>query len=233
MIVQIYEVSSPEEARALTGFGVDHIGVLVGDGTFPREQSIEQARRIFAAVSAPSRGSALSLSADLNLIKKIVSELSPALLHLGAATDILLPSDVAILKEEFPSLKIMRSIPVLGGESVALAKTYDGIADILLLDSHKPGDKQIGALGITHDWDWDKRIVASVSIPVIIAGGLGGENVVEAIQFVNPAGVDSKTKTDKKDGSHTKDLEAVKRFTAAAKLLHKGYRAPCGRGLGR
>ncbi len=218
MIVQVYEVSSPEEARALSGFGVDHIGVLVGDGTFPREQSIEHAIRIFAAIAAPSKGSALSLSADLNLIREIVSELNPPILHLGASTDVLLPSDIATLKKEFPLLKIMRSIPVVRRESVPLAKTYDGIADILLLDSHKAGDKQIGALGITHNWDLDKQIVESVSIPVIVAGGLGAENVVDAIKSVHPAGVDSKTKTDKKDGSHTKDLEEVRKFTVAAKI---------------
>ena len=88
----------------------------------------------------------------------------------------------------------------------------------MLLDSHKPGDKQIGALGITHNWDLDKQIVESVSIPVIMAGGLGAENVVDAIKSVHPAGVDSKTKTDKKDGSHTKDLEEVRKFTVAAKV---------------
>jgi len=37
MLVQIYEISSPEEARALSSFGVDHIGLRVGDGSFPRE----------------------------------------------------------------------------------------------------------------------------------------------------------------------------------------------------
>jgi phosphoribosylanthranilate isomerase len=37
VLVQIYEVQTPEEALALTRLGVDHIGVLVGDGRFPRE----------------------------------------------------------------------------------------------------------------------------------------------------------------------------------------------------
>ena len=37
MLVQIYEVQTPEEAVALARLGVDHIGVLVGDGLFPRE----------------------------------------------------------------------------------------------------------------------------------------------------------------------------------------------------
>jgi len=50
MIVQIYEVTTPAEARALGAMGVDHIGVLVGDGSFPREQTIEKAREIFAAI---------------------------------------------------------------------------------------------------------------------------------------------------------------------------------------
>lgn len=38
-LVQIYEVTSPPEASALAELGVDHIGVLVGKGIFPREQS--------------------------------------------------------------------------------------------------------------------------------------------------------------------------------------------------
>jgi hypothetical protein len=38
--VKIYEVTTPEEAFALARVGIDHIGVLVGDGTFPRELPI-------------------------------------------------------------------------------------------------------------------------------------------------------------------------------------------------
>jgi phosphoribosylanthranilate isomerase len=56
-----------------------------------------------------------------------------------------------------------------------------------------------------------------VRIPVIIAGGLGPDNVVDAIRAVHPAGVDSKTKTDKDDGSHTKDLQKVTQFVSLAK----------------
>ena len=54
-------------------------------------------------------------------------------------------------------------------------------------------------------------------IPVIIAGGLGPDNVVDAIRAVQPAGVDSKTKTDKDRGSHGKDLEKVRLFVSLAK----------------
>ena len=107
------------------------------------------------------------------------------------------------------------SVPVVGEESVALAQSYDGIADFILLDSHRAGDNQIGALGVTHDWRISRRIVELSRTPVILAGGLGPDNVCGAIRAVMPAGVDSKTKTDR-DGSHAKDVEKVRRFREAA-----------------
>jgi phosphoribosylanthranilate isomerase len=36
MLVQIYEIGAPDEARAVAALGVDHVGVLVGKGAFPR-----------------------------------------------------------------------------------------------------------------------------------------------------------------------------------------------------
>jgi phosphoribosylanthranilate isomerase len=216
MLTQIYEVGTPEEARAIATIGVDHIGVLVGRGEFPREQPLAAARRIAAAVAPPPKLSALFLSADLGLVESWARELRPAILHLGAAAELVSPADVAALKRRLPGLPVMRSIPVVGEESVALAAAYDGIADLLLLDSHRAGDRQIGALGVTHDWRISRRIVEQARMPVILAGGLGPDNVAEAIREVGPAGVDSKTKTDR-DGAHAKDIDRVRRFHEAAK----------------
>jgi len=196
MIVQIYEVSTPAEAGALGALGVDHIGVLVGDGSFAREQTIENARQIFAAIRAGSTAAALSLSHDMNLIVRLTSALLPDILHLGAAPQLLSPAQLRTLKAEFPQVSLMRSIPVVDESSIALANSYDGVADWLLLDSYKSGDRQIGALGVTHSWELDRRIVESVRVPAIIARGLGPENVQDAIRVARPGGVDSKTKTE-------------------------------------
>ena len=201
--------------------GVDHIGVLVGDGSFPREQTIEKAREIFAAISAGSKASALSLSHDVDLIVRITTALMPDILHLGAAPQHLSPAQVQTFKTGFPQVSLMRSIPVVDETSIALARSYEGVADWLLLDSYESGDRQIGALGVTHSWDLDRRIVESVRVPAIIAGGLGPKNVQEAICVARPAGVDSKTKTDKNDGTHTKDLQKVSAFVTAARNTNK------------
>jgi phosphoribosylanthranilate isomerase len=221
MLVQIYETSSPDEARALADLGVDHIGVLVGDGSFPREQSIDRARLIFSAIPPSATGVALLLSVDVQLIEHLILQLKPAIVHLGASTDLLTCAVVRRLRDRLSPIRIMRSIPVIGEESIAIAQSYDKVVDMLLLDSHTPGDVQIGALGVTHSWEIDLKIVESVTIPVIIAGGLGPDNVADAISAVRPAGVDSKTKTDKDDGSHTKDLEKVKQFVSRAKCLQQ------------
>ncbi len=69
MLVQVYEISSPEEARALGELGVDHVGVLVGDGSFPREQSVDRGRLIFSAISPSSKAESLLLSADVQFYR--------------------------------------------------------------------------------------------------------------------------------------------------------------------
>ena len=213
-LVQIYEVTSPEEASALARLGVDHIGVLVGKGKFPREQSYAATREIFAAVPLSAKKSSLSLADDTREIAEVVEETCPDILHLGTRPEALTPSQVLELKRRFPKLKIMRTIPVRDESDIESARTYEGVADFLLLDTWKSGEPEIGACGLVHDWTISRRIVTEVNIAVILAGGIGPENAADAIRLVSPAGVDSKTKTDLPDGS-AKDLSKIRAFVEA------------------
>jgi len=224
MLTQIYAASTPSEAEAISGLGIDHVGVLVGNGIFPGESSVRDAAAILAAVRASSKSLALFLSADVALIEQMARELRPAIIHLGASTELLWPAQVVDLRKALPDIPFMRSVPVTGPENVAIARSYDGIVDFLLLDSHREGDTQIGALGITHDWNISRSIVESVWTPVILAGGLGPDNVAKAIMAVRPAGVDSKTRTDLGD-THGKDLSKVAAFNKAAKGVETGAAA--------
>lgn len=217
MLVQIYEVQTPEEAAALARLGVDHIGVLVGEGVSPRELSAPQVRAIFTATPQGIRRVALSLSTEADEIARVIEHTRPDIIHIGAAVELFSVVNTRALKAAFPNVLIMRSIPIVAAASIEWAKTYEGVADFLLLDSHDPGDRQIGGLGRTHDWSISRRIVEEVRIPAILAGGLDADNVGAAIAAVRPAGVDSKTKTDRADGAG-KDLDKVRRFVAAVKL---------------
>jgi len=63
MLTQIYETSSPNEARAISEIGIDHVGVLIGDGEFPREQPLTPAAEIAASITSPAKLSTLFLTA--------------------------------------------------------------------------------------------------------------------------------------------------------------------------
>lgn len=215
MLVQIYETQDASEARALEAAGVDHIGVLVGRGRYAREIRPPQARRIFDAITR-ARKVALSLADDLEAVMEVVAETVPDILHHGTVPEALGPDAVLTLKSRFPAPQLMRTIPVIDEQSLLLAKQYDGLVDYLLLDTYQSGDTQVGATGAPHDWDLSRRIVGSVRTPVILAGGLGPTNVAEAIRTVGPAGVDSKTHTDR-DGGPLKDIEQVRAFVRIAK----------------
>ena len=221
MLVQIYEVQTPEEAVALARLGVDHIGVLVGDGAFPRELTTDRASAIFDALPTGAKRVALSLSADPAEIARVVELTRPDIIHIGAAVELFSVRDTQTLKTVFPDVRIMRAIPIVDEASIECARDYRGVADFLLLDSHDPGDRQIGARGRTHDWTISRRIVDALGVPVILAGGLDADNVAAAIAAVRPAGVDSKSKTDRADGNG-KDLDKVRRFVIAAKLTRSG-----------
>jgi phosphoribosylanthranilate isomerase len=217
VLVQIYEVQTAEEAVALAGLGVDHIGVLVGDGAFPRELSAERAKANFAAVPAGTKRVALSLSSQLTEVARVAAETRPDIIQIQAALEDFSVAMTRTIKARFPQILLMRAIAIIDEASIDIARSYQGVADFLLLDSYDPSSRQFGALGRPHDWNLSRRIVDELSVPAILAGGLGPDNVAEAIKAVRPAGVDSKTKTDRPDGAG-KDLEKVRQFVAAAKL---------------
>jgi len=217
MIVQIYETQHASEARQLEAVGVDHIGVLVGRGRYARELQPPQARGIFQAITR-ARRVALSLADDLEDVSEVVAQTRPDILHLGTVPEALGPEAVVTLKRRFPDLQLMRTIPVINEQSLLVAQQYDSLVDYLLLDTYQPGDTQVGATGAPHDWDLSRRIARTVHTPVILAGGLGPQNVADAIRTVRPAGVDSKTHTDR-DGGPFKDIEKVRAFVRIAKSL--------------
>ena len=108
----------------------------------------------------------------------------------------------------------MQAVLVDDESAVDRAKKYAQYCDFILTDSGLAPDTGIGASGLTHDWSIDARIVAECGKPVIMAGGLGPDNVADAIRQCKPYGVDSLTKTSiKYDGGRMeKDIDKVREF---------------------
>jgi phosphoribosylanthranilate isomerase len=96
------------------------------------------------------------------------------------------------IRKTLPAIKIVQVIHVTGEESADQAMSLADQVDALLLDSGNPALKVkiLGGTGRKHDWKISRRIVEEVPVPVFLAGGLNPENVREAIDQVDPFGLD-------------------------------------------
>jgi phosphoribosylanthranilate isomerase len=106
--------------------------------------------------------------------------------------DDLLSGTLHDIRVSLPYLKIVKVIHVQDEDSIREAITSAKEADALLLDSGTPKaiNRTLGGTGNVHDWAISRDIVKSVSIPVFLAGGLNATNIRQAIDTVNPFGVD-------------------------------------------
>lgn len=96
------------------------------------------------------------------------------------------------IREALPGIKLVQVIHVLNESSVDEALRISEEVDCLLLDSGNPNlkTKVLGGTGRVHNWELSRKIRESIQIPLFLAGGLNAENVREAIDRVQPFGLD-------------------------------------------
>jgi phosphoribosylanthranilate isomerase len=250
IFVQIYEVQDPLEAESLIEIGVDRIGSVIVSETDWKVLGIKDTIRRVRSASAKS--SLIPLFNSLESVLYTLDYYQPDIVHFcESLVDekdvwdyclrlIQLQKDV---KERFPQIKIMRSIPITqygknnSIPTLKLAGWFEPVSDIFLTDTLLANESGInvdpqpvrGFVGITGqrcDWDTAAELVASCRIPVILAGGVSPDNVAEGIGRVRPAGVDSCTRTNALDKKGVpirfrKDLQKVKRLVNAVRETEK------------
>jgi phosphoribosylanthranilate isomerase len=222
VIVQFYTMQSAEEAMACVEAGADHVGITPPQGLPGELPSLAAMREIVDAVGDRARVVALTVSMDPDWVAEMVRVVRPAILHLCPLAGDTTPSKVAAIRARLAGgVPIMQAISVTGPESIAEAQAYAEVADCLILDTQAPDIAGVGASGAVHDWAVSRRIVESVAVPVILAGGLSPENVTDAIRVVRPWGVDSLTHTNRPlpGGGFRKDIDRVAAFAAAARAV--------------
>jgi phosphoribosylanthranilate isomerase len=118
------------------------------------------------------------------------------------------------IRQALPNIKIVQVVHVLDEKSFDEACQLAELVDAILLDSGNPNlqVKELGGTGRTHNWNLSRKIVENCGKPVFLAGGLTAENVREAIEAVQPFGLDlcSSVRTEGK-----LDQVKLERFFAA------------------
>lgn len=171
-----------EDAEAAVNFGVDALGFILYPPS-PRYISVEKATEICD-----------SLPPFVDRVGVVVNEEYDRLVSLVEAagfSHLQLHGDESVhyceeLRKELPHVKLLKAFRV--GELSVREDfiPYEGCVDGFLLDTWVRGEK--GGTGKTFDWSIIERLV--LRLPVVLAGGLNGENIGAAIASVNPYGVD-------------------------------------------
>ena len=251
-IIQIYEIQTETEAEALVALGVDNIGSVILSVEKWKVPAIRKAVQKVAQMKAKSV--LIPLFGDPATIFNALEYYQPDIIHFCEAPAILSDDKVGSLREfdsllslqrsikdRFPQIEIMRSLPVpqqadTRGKEVtqtilSFGKLLAPLSDYFLIDTvisdqgalqAQPVAGFVGITGEVCDWSIAGAIINWSPIPVILAGGISDENVYDAIIRLKPAGVDSCTKTNavSNDGSSIrfqKDLKKVKRMVEEAR----------------
>jgi len=221
MIIQIYAFTVIEEAVQAAELGVDQIGFVAGKyDLVPGELRFSEARALRDALPAHTTAVALTMATDSEEILRMVDAVNPDIVHISTDVEDVPEATMAFLRKALPpKVKLMKALPVGGEESLVLAKRFEPVSDLFLLDTKVVSMPGVGATGHVHDWTISRRIVEEVNIPVILAGGLSAVNVAEAIRVVQPWGVDSNTHTNVPRDKVKKDMDRIAAFIAAVKKV--------------
>lgn len=215
MIVQIYEIQTPQEAENCIEAGVDHLGSVILNRDEWRLPLLRETVRL--TEGSKYKSSMIPLFRDLEIVFRVLDYYRPDYIHFcDALTDI--NGEITGLekfvefqetvKEKFPEIGIIRSIPIpREGDapdfpSLEIARAFAHISDFFLTDTWKEDAPVEGFIGITGemvDLKIAQELVRESPIPVILAGGLSPLNVHDALMAVQAAGADSCTLTNRMD----------------------------------
>jgi len=187
--IKICCISSEEEAKMAIQYGASALGLVGHMPSGPGIISNDLILRITKAIPPPI-GTFLLTSETIP--QKIVAHHKLTRTNTLQIVDSILINAYKFIRDSIPAIKLVQVVHVMDNKSVDEAVKISEYVDAILLDSGNPNlrIKELGGTGKTHDWKLSKKIRKSVNIPIFLAGGLNAENVVQAIEEVEPFGLD-------------------------------------------
>lgn len=192
-------ITRPEDAVAAAELGVSAIGMIFAPS--PRRVTTQQAHAVREAV--PSGVLAFGVFDDSS--PREVGEIAEALKLDGVqfpaplVAGRFLPNGVAVLR----TVRVREAEDLIDVERLECTAVH--------LDAYVEG--KLGGTGVAAPWE----LIAAhrPSVPFVLSGGLRPENVAEAIQRLDPDGVDVSSGIEREPG--IKDTDAMEAFVRAAR----------------
>lgn len=200
MFVKVCGITSEDDALLAVAMGADAVGFIFAPSR--RQIAVTRARDIVSRL--PREVLTVGVFRD-EAPDRVVSAVNAAGLRAAQLHGHETPETTRWVRE-----RVGLVIKAFPGGSPAVERWADYGADVLMIDSPRPGSGEI--------FDWSLAEDAPTGARVLLAGGLTPDNVGAAIEKVRPWGVDAATGLERDDGPPgRKDAVKVRRFVAAAR----------------
>lgn len=201
--IKICGITDPGDLAHAVAAGVDGLGFIFAEKS-PRRIEPERARELIRTVPPFVDAVGVFVNEDPDMVTDIIRYCGLTMVQLHGQENI----DYCRLMP----VRVLKSFAVKEDSDPAEIAAYAEVVSGYLLDTHHQG--LAGGTGRTFDWN----LVEGLRIPgpVLLAGGLGPDNVGEAISAVRPFAVDVNSGVEKSPGvkDHagiTELVEAVRR----------------------
>ncbi|RYF77543.1 MAG: phosphoribosylanthranilate isomerase [Cytophagaceae bacterium] len=187
--VKICCISSPDEARLAIRLGASALGLVGPMPSGPGVITDEQIATIARIVPPPIATFLLTSETDA---EQIIAHQKRVHTNTVQIVDALTTGQYDQIRAALPGIWLVQVIHVTDQASVDEALRIAPHVDALLLDSGNPNlaVKELGGTGRVHDWQLSRQIRDRSNVPVFLAGGLRADNVRQAIDVVQPFGLD-------------------------------------------
>src|SRR5919109_570846 len=199
MRIKVCGITSLQDAEAAQRLGAWAIG-LNHHRESPRFVAPDVAAEIGAALKRRCEVAGVFVNAPLGEIERAAEAEQLTILQLHGGEGPAFCAEAA----RRTGCKVIKALRVRSAADVRAADAYR--TDYHLLDAYRPG--RPGGTGESFDWELAAR--HAPAIPLILAGGLRPENVVDAIAAAHPFALDVASGVEAEPGR--KDLELLEQF---------------------
>lgn len=222
--VKICGITNLEDALLAVDAGADALGFVFYEKS-PRRVDVETARQIIADVPEEVEKVGVFVNACENTIREAVDRAGLTAVQMHGVENSptgFWPTSHEAFKERSGVPKLIVAIPGdrLAAEGFLVGEEATKQLYAILIDSGTAA--QPGGTGRQFDWSEGTRgmvEVISLSVPVIVAGGLNLENVGKALELFQPFGVDVASGVESKPGR--KDPQKVRGFVRTVRAAEK------------
>lgn len=216
--VKICGITNLEDALIAVDAGADAVGFVVYEKS-PRSVSVETAREIVEKLPRELEKVGVFVDADCDQIRRAVLHAALTAVQLHGR-----PSQQSVWQDRRPAPA--KLIAMIAGDrlkdsagDVLIQQSVHEEIFALLIDSQVNGSS--GGTGSTFDWESTRGAIQalSLSVPIIVAGGLNPLNAADAIKTFQPFGLDVSSGVEARPGK--KDPEKVRAFVRAVREMDR------------